>query len=78
MRGFESQYVYSSIVDPGIVGDKFAMQVRIVPITGRHREIATARFDHVHYIPVLSREFGSVETEIRDDKGRPVHSNAGR
>ena len=28
--------------------------------------------DHVQYIPVLSREFGSVEIETRDDTGRPV------
>ena len=66
-RGFESLYVYSSIVEPRIVDDKIAPLVRIVPITGRHGEMVTARFDHVQYILVLSREFGSVETEIRDD-----------
>ena len=71
-RGFESLYVYSSIVEPRIVGDKIAPLLRIVPITGRHGEMVTTRFDHVQYIPVLSREFGSVETEIRDDTGRPV------
>ena len=71
-RGFESLYVYSSIVEPRIVGDKIAPLLRIVPITGRHGEMVTARFDHVQYIPVLSREFGSIETEIRDDTGRPV------
>ena len=35
-RGFESLYVYSSIVEPRIVGDKIAPLLRIVPITGRH------------------------------------------
>ena len=71
-RGFESLYVYSSIVEPRIVGDKIAPLLRIVPITGIHGEMVTTRFDLVQYIPVLSREFGSVETEIRDDTGRPV------
>ena len=66
-RGFESLFVYSSIV-----GDKIAPLLRIVPITGRHGEMVTARFDHVQYMPVLSREFGSIETEIRDDTGRSV------
>ena len=61
-RGFESLYVYSGIVEPRIVGDKIAPLLRIVPITGRHREMVTARFDHVQYIPVLSREFGTIET----------------
>ena len=60
-RGFESLYVYSSIVEPRIVGDKIAPLLRIVPITGRHGEMVTTRFDHVQYIPVMSREFGSVD-----------------
>ena len=71
-RGFESLYVYSSIVEPRIVGDKIAPLLRIVPIAGSHGEMVTTRFDHVQYIPLLSREFGSVETEIRDDTGRPA------
>ena len=77
-RGFESLYVYSSIVEPRIVGDKIAPLLRIVPITGRHGEMVTARFDHVQYIPMLSREFGSIETEIRDDTGRPVSFERGK
>ena len=44
-RGFESLYVYSSIVEPRIVGDKIAPLLRIVPITGRHGEMVTTRFD---------------------------------
>ena len=77
-RGFESLCVYSSIVEPRIVGDKIAPLLRIVPITGSHREMVTTRFDHVQYIPLLSREFGSVETEIRDDTGRPVPFERGK
>ena len=77
-RGFESLYVYSSIVEPRIVGDQIAPLLRIVPITGRHGEMVTARLDHVQYIPVLSREFGSVETEIREDTGRPVPFERGK
>ena len=77
-RGFESLYIYSSIVEPRIVGDKIAPLLRIVPITGSHGEMVTTRFDHVEYIPLLSREFGSVETEIRDDTGRPVPFERGK
>ena len=60
-RGLESLYVYSSIVESRIVGDEIAPLLRIVPITGRHGEMVTGRFDHVQYIPVLSREFEDVE-----------------
>ncbi len=35
-RGLDSLYVYSSIVEPRIVGDKIAPLLRIVPITGKH------------------------------------------
>ena len=77
-RGFESLYVYSSIVEPRIVGDNIAPLLRIVPITGRHADMVTARFDHAQYIPVLSREFGTVETEIMDDTGRPVSFERGK
>ena len=77
-RGFESLYVYSGIVEPRIVGDKIAPLLRIVPITGRHGEMVTASFDHVQYIPVLSREFGTIETEIRDDTGRLVPFERGK
>ncbi len=77
-RGFEPLYIYSSIVEPRIVGGKIAPLLRIVPITGSHGEMVTTRFDHVEYIPLLSREFGSVETEIRDDTGRPVPFERGK
>ena len=77
-RGFESLYVYSSIVESRIVGDKIAPLLRIVPITGRHWEMVTARFDHVQYIPVLSREFEDVEIEIRDYTDRPVPFERGK
>ena len=42
-RGFESLYVYSSIVEPRIVGDKIAPLLRIVPITGPHGEMVHSR-----------------------------------
>ena len=77
-RGFESLYVYSGIVEPRIVGDEIASLLRIVPITGRHGAMVTASFDHVQYIPVLSREFGTIETEIRDDTGRLVPFGCGK
>ena len=78
-RGFESLYVYSSMVEPRVVGDKIVPMLRIIPITGQHGETVTTRFvEHVQYIPVMSREFGTIETEIRDDTGRPVPFERGK
>ena len=77
-RGFESLYVYSSMVEPCVVGDKIVPLLRIVPITGQHGEMVTTRFEHVQNIPVMSREFGTIETEIWDDTGRPVPFERGK
>ena len=77
-RGFESLYVYSIMVEPRVVGDKIVPLLRIVPITGQHGEMVTTRFEHVQYIPTMSREFGTIETEIRDDTGRPVPFERGK
>ena len=62
-RGFESLYVYSSIVEPRIVGDKIAPLLRIVPITGRHGEMVTTR-------PVHSRAESRIRQRRNRDKGR--------
>ena len=40
--------------------------------------MVAARFDHVQYMPVMSREFEAVEIEIRDDTGRPVPFERGK
>ena len=50
-RGFESLYVYSSMVEPRVVGDKIVPLLRIVPITGQHGEMVTTSFEHVHIYP---------------------------
>ena len=66
-RGCESLYIYSSMVEHRVVGDKIVPLLRIVPITGQHGEMVTTRFEHVQYIPVMSPEVGTIEAEIRDD-----------
>ena len=77
-RGFQSLYVYSIIVEPRVASDKIVPLWRIVPITGRHGEMVWMRFDHVHYIPVMSREIGTIETEKTDYTGRPVPFERGK
>ena len=74
-RGFESLCVYASMVEPRVVGDKIVSLLRIVPIAGRHGDMVTTRCDHVQYIPVMSLEFLTIETDIRDKhRERELHS----
>ena len=71
-QGMEALYVYSSVVQPRIVGNSFVPLLRIVPITGKHGEVVSKQFDNIYYVPLLTREFGTVEVDIRDDTGCSV------
>ena len=77
-QGLESLYVYSSVVEPRIVGNSVVPLLRIVPITGKQGQVVSTHFDNVHYLPLLGKEFGNVEIDIRDDTGRPVPFERGK
>ena len=66
-RGFESLYVYSSIVESRIVGDKIAPLLRIVPITGRQGGDGD---DPFRPLPVHSRAESRIRQRRNRDKGR--------
>ena len=71
-QGMKALYVYSSVVQPRIFGNSFLPLLRIVPITGKHGEMVSKQFDNIHYVPLLTREFGTIEVDIRDDTGLSV------
>ena len=63
-QGFDTIYVYTVVVESRIVGDS------LVPVSDR--------FTNVHYVPLLRKEFGTIEVDIRDDTGRRVPFEYGR
>ena len=71
-RGFESLYVYTNVVEPGVVGDSLVPLPRIVPLSGRQCDTVSKTFQKTQYVPVLCKEFSTIEIDIRDDTGRPV------
>ena len=77
-QDMKALYVYSSVVQPRIVGKSFVSLLRIVPIAGKHGEVVSKQFDNIHYVPLLTREFGTIEVEIRDDTGRSVPFERGK
>ena len=77
-QGFYSLYVYTNVVEPRVVGDTVVPLLRIVPLTGRHGAVVSKSFDNVQYVPVLHKEFGTVEVDIRDDAGRSVPFERGK
>ena len=54
-----------------VVGDSLVPLLRIVPIYGQHGLMISNHFDHVQYVPLLCKEFGTITIDIRDDTGRP-------
>ena len=71
-QGFYALYVYTNLVEPRVVGDSVGPLLRIVPLEGKHGGMVSKSFDNVQYVPVLHKEFGTVEIDIRDDAGRSV------
>ncbi|KAK2187695.1 hypothetical protein NP493_156g00009 [Ridgeia piscesae] len=77
-QGFYALYVYINVVEPRLVGDSVAPLLRIVPLEGKHGDIVSKSFDNVQYVPVLHKEFGTVEVDIRYDAGRSVPFEGGK
>ena len=77
-RGFESLCVYTNVVEPRVVGDSLVPLLRIVPLSGRQGNTVSQIFQKTQYVPVLCKEFGTIEIDIRDDTGRPVPFERGK
>ena len=77
-QGFESLYVYTNVVESRVVGDSLVPLLRIVPIQGEHGHMISRHFEHVQYLPLLRKEFGTIEIDIRDDTGHAVPFECGK
>lgn len=74
--GLPSQlFVYCDIIDPQMVGDVMTSLLRIIPldpikyIYGAHR---MHTFSPAHYLPIMRREFDTVEIDIRTSTGGKI------
>lgn len=74
----ESLYIYTDVVEPRVVGDSLVPLLRIVSVSGRHGDVVSKTFDKTHYVPVLCKEFGTIEIDIRDDTGHRVPFEVGK
>jgi hypothetical protein len=76
--GLYSMYVYCDVVAPQVVGNVNAPLLRVVNVQGSHTDIVDKVFTNPHYVPVLKREFESIEINISDDAGVPVNFKYGK
>ena len=77
-QGFDTIYVHTDVVESRIVGDSLVPLLRCLPVSGGHGATVSDHFTNVHYVPLLRKEFGTIEVDISDDTGRRVPFEHGR
>ena len=69
--GCDSLYIYCDLIEPQLVGNKREQLLRIVPVSGSYGEIVDRVFVAPHYVPVLNRQFSTIEIAIKTDRNVP-------
>ena len=76
--GFECLYVYCDICELQPVGDVLAPLLRVVNVQGNYSDVVDRIYDTPHYVPVLKKQFGSIEIEIKTDQNTPLALQYGK
>lgn len=71
-------YVYCDVVEQNVVGNKLAPLLRAIAVQGEFGDIIDNIFVHPHYMPVLKKEFDSVEIAIKTDQNTPLALQYGK
>ena len=73
-----SLYVYCDILEHIPVGDVVAPLLRVVGVTGKHGDTIRKTYDKPMYVPVRTKNFDSIEIDIRADTGESVPFQYGK
>jgi hypothetical protein len=77
--GFTSLFVYCDLIAPQIVGNVNAQVLRMINIEKRQfGENVDMQYMNYNYVPVLKKDFSSVEIDIKDDSGNLVPFEFGK
>ena len=78
--GVSSIYIYSNLVQYSYVGDAYAQLLRTIPVkeTEKWGDVVHHVFDKPHLIPLQSRNFDTIEIDIKDDAGAHIPFEIGR
>ena len=68
--GFYALYIYCTIVENQIVGNYRVPLLRTVHVKGKHGDICEKIFHSPHYVPVVAKEFDTLEIDIKADIGQ--------
>ena len=73
-----SLYVYCDILEHIPVGDVVAPLLRVVGVTGKQGDTIRKTYDKPMYVPVRTKNFDSIEIDIRADTGESVPFQYGK
>ena len=78
--GYHSLFVYCDIVRPSYVGDSFTQLLRFVEIPQGYSygDQIVLTYPDTHYLPVMTKEFETIEIDIKDDTGQRIPFEFGR
>lgn len=76
--GLSIFYVYCDIVEHSVVGNKLAPLLRAVAVQGQFGDIIDNIFVHPHYVPVLKKNFDSIEIDIKTDQNNSLALQYGK
>ena len=77
-HSFHDLYVYCDIIQPQYVGDALVPLLRIIPVEGKDGQRISKSFVRPQYVPVIRKQFESIEVNIKRDTGEPVPFEFGR
>lgn len=77
-RGFYSLFIYCDIVDPVAVGNIRAPLLSRVNIAGKEGATISRIYQNIQYVPILRKQFDTIEIDIRSDFGQNVAFERGK
>lgn len=75
---FPAIYIYCDLVEPQIVGDVQAPLLKIVTVKGKDGEVVNAHYIRPYYLPVVRKNFQTIEIVLRLHSGKLVPFERGR
>lgn len=75
---FHLFYLYSDIVEPQVIGDIQAPLLRIITVRGHDGDMIHELYDRPHYVPILRKNFQTIEIVIRTHTGNLVSFARGK
>jgi hypothetical protein len=78
--GYHSLFVYSDKIQPSFVGDSYTQLLRLVeiPSNAKYGDQVLITYPNSYYVPLLVKEFDTIEIDIKDSTGESIPFEFGR